>query len=357
MVFKRIVVKVGSNVLTRRDGTLDVERMSAVVDQIAALREGGMEVLLVSSGAVASGRSEIKPRHKLDTVQARQLYSAVGQAKLINRYYDMFREHGITAGQVLTMKENFASRHLYLNQERCMTTMLDNGVIPIINENDTVSVTELMFTDNDELSGLVATMMNADALILLSNVDGIYDGNPDDPSSKVIRRIDGKSKNVTDYISAQKSDFGRGGMLTKYGIAMKVAAQGVAVVIANGKRDNILTGLMKKGGDEVATWFDPSEKPHPVKRWLAFSNGFAKGAIDINKGAYEALTGEKASSLLPVGVTGAEGTFAKDDIVKICYRGRQIGMGRTSFDSEKVRALSGMKGAKAVIHYDYLYLD
>lgn len=179
--YKRIAVKIGSNVLTRKDGTLDITRMSALVDQIAELQKEGIEIVLISSGAVASGRSEIRPGKKLDPVSARQLYSAVGQAKLINRYYELFREHGITCGQVLTTKENFGSRTHYLNQKNCMEVMLENRVIPVVNENDTISVTELMFTDNDELSGLIAAMMGMDALIILSNVDGIYNGNPGDP--------------------------------------------------------------------------------------------------------------------------------------------------------------------------------
>ena len=133
--YKRITVKIGSNVLTRRDGTLDITRMSALVDQVAELHKAGVEIVLVSSGAVASGRSELKPLRKLD-----RLFSAVGQAKLINRYYELFREHGITVGQVLTTKESFSTRRHYLNQRNCMKVMLENGVIPIVNENDTISV-------------------------------------------------------------------------------------------------------------------------------------------------------------------------------------------------------------------------
>ena len=156
---KRIAVKIGSNVLTRKDGTLDITRMSSLVDQVAELHHAGVEIVLVSSGAVASGRSEVKVGKKLDSVSARQLYSAVGQAKLINRYYELFREHGLMCGQVLTTKENFGSWTHYLNQKHCMEVMLEHGVIPIVNENDTISVTELMFTDHDELYGLIATMM------------------------------------------------------------------------------------------------------------------------------------------------------------------------------------------------------
>ena len=146
---RRIVVKVGSNVLTRDDGKLDITRISAIVDQTAWLLNQGHEVILVSSGAVASGRGELQVQRRLDSVAQRQLYSALGQAKLINLYYDLFREYHIHVGQVLTMKESFATRREYLNQRACMTVMLENGVVPIVNENDTVSVTELMFTDND----------------------------------------------------------------------------------------------------------------------------------------------------------------------------------------------------------------
>lgn len=219
--FNRIAVKVGSNVLTRRDGTLDVTRMSALVDQIAELHKAGIEIILVSSGAVASGRSEVHPTKKLDSVDQRQLFSAVGQAKLINRYYELFREHGIPVGQVLTMKENFSTRRHYLNQKNCMTVMLENGVIPIVNENDTISVSELMFTDNDELSA-DSSMMDAQALIILSNIDGIYNGSPADPESQVIREIE-QGKDLSSYIQTSKSSFGRGGMLTKTNIARKVA--------------------------------------------------------------------------------------------------------------------------------------
>ena len=174
---KRIAVKVGSNVLTRPDGTLDVTRMSAIVDQLAALHKRGMEVILVSSGAVASGRSEIKMNHTLDEVSSRQLYSAIGQAKLMGKYYTMFREHSIICGQVLTTKEGLDKADHYSNQQNCMEVMLKERVIPIINENDTLSITELMFTDNDELSGIMAEMMGVDLLILLEQgklVIGIY---------------------------------------------------------------------------------------------------------------------------------------------------------------------------------------
>ena len=221
--FTRIAVKIGSNVLARKDGTLDVTRMSALVDQVAELRKAGVEVILISSGAVASGRSEIKPSKKIRQCGAKATFSRRwGQAKLINRYYELFREHGIPVGQVLTTKESFGTRRHYLNQRNCMMVMLENGVIPIVNENDTISVTELMFTDNDELSGMIASMMDMQALIILSNIDGIYNGSPSTPGTQVIREVE-QGKDLSDYIQTEKSGFGRGGMLTKTTIARKVA--------------------------------------------------------------------------------------------------------------------------------------
>ena len=332
--FTRIAIKVGSNVLTRQDGTLDVTRMSALTDQIAALHKAGVEVILISSGAVASGRSEIRTLRKLDSVDQRQLFSAVGQAKLINRYYELFRDHGIAVGQVLTTKENFGTRRHYLNQKNCMTVMLENGVIPIVNENDTISVTELMFTDNDELSGLIASMMNAQALIILSNIDGIYNGSPSDPDSLVIREI-GQGKDLSNYIQTSKSSFGRGGMLTKTNIARKVADEGITVIIANGKRDNILINLIEHPEETVCTRFIPASQPvSSIKKWIAHSEGFAKGEIHINEQATEVLNSDKAVSILPVGITRIEGEFEKDDIVRIIdYRGTPVGVGKVNCDS------------------------
>ena len=253
---KRIVIKVGSNVLTRKDGKLDVTRMSALVDQVAWLRRQDIEVILVSSGAVACGRRELTVDHLLDSVEQRQLFSAVGQVKLVGLYYDLFREFGIHVGQVLTMKENFEPGEQYSNQRACMTVMLENDVLPIVNENDTVSVTELMFTDNDELSGLIAQMMQADTLILLSNIDGIYDGHPDDPQSRIIPSV-APGTDLSQYIKEEKSAFGRGGMHSKYTTASKVAQTGIRVIIANGERENILTDLFEHPESTPHTEFLP----------------------------------------------------------------------------------------------------
>ncbi|MEA4840387.1 MAG: glutamate 5-kinase [Bacteroidales bacterium] len=355
--YKRIAVKIGSNVLTQEDGTLDMIRMSALVNQVSDLQKKGVEIILVSSGAVAAGRSEVKASRKLDSVDQRQLYSAVGQAILIKRYYDLFQKNEITCGQVLTTKESFSSRGHYLNQKNCMTVMLENGVIPIVNENDTISVTELMFTDNDELSGLIASMMDAEALILLSNIDGIYNGDPNDPESKVIRKIL-PDTDLKQYIAPGKSSFGRGGMLTKSNIARKVAEEGIAVYIANGKKENILPDLLDASKDIIYTTFVANKKASAVKKWIAHSEGFAKGKVFINQGCLDALLKNGASSLLPVGIKSIEGTFEKGDIVRIFDQaGHQIGVGKAQYGSESAYDVIGKKGERPLVHYDYLYLD
>ena len=256
---KRIAVKVGSNVLTRPDGRLDLARMAALVDQIAELRHRGIEVLLISSGAVASGRGALPMLKDEKSVTSRQLFAAVGQAKLIEHYYDLFQEYGITVGQILTTKENFTNETLHANQMHCMTAMLDNGVVPVINENDTVSVEELMFTDNDELSGLVARMMKAEILVILSNVDGVFTGNPDEPGSELIHDV-WPDDDYSSCISGTKSQYGRGGMMTKMKTALGVAADGIEVRIANGRRQDVLIDVLSDPENARCTRFHASKK-------------------------------------------------------------------------------------------------
>ena len=327
--FRRIVVKVGSNVLTRADGTLDTDRMAALADQIAALHRAGVEVIVVSSGAVAAGRGVIAAGHRLDAVSARQLYSAVGQVKLIRRYYELFDARGIVCGQVLTTKQDFETRRHYLNQRNSIRVMLENGVVPIVNENDTVAVTELMFTDNDELSGLLSTMIGAEALVLLTNVDGICNGMPGAPGVEVIREIAPGQRDLPDCIRDAKSSFGRGGMLTKSRIARKVAAEGIETIIADGRRDGILTDLVLTGEEVPCTRFEPAPRAASgVKKWIASSEGFAKGILRIDQGAAAAVRASKAASILAVGVTAVEGDFERDDLVRILSPdGAQLAVG------------------------------
>ena len=271
----------------------------------------------------------------------------------------MFREHGIAVGQVLTMKENFGTRRHYLNQKNCMTVMLENGIIPIVNENDTVSVSELMFTDNDELSGLIASMMGAQALIILSNVDGIYDGPPSDPASRVIPEIK-PGEDLSACIQATKSSFGRGGMLTKTSIARKVAEEGITVIIANGKRDNVLVEILGNESPSFSyTRFVPSAQPvSTVRKWIAHSEGFAKGRLCLNREAADLLLSDKVASILPVGITAVEGDFEKDDIVRIVDPdGKPIGVGKANCCAAEARGAIGQHGRKPVVHYDYLYIE
>ena len=356
--YKKITVKVGSNVLTKSDGTLNVARIEHLVDQIAELHKNGVEVILVSSGAVAAGRNEVKLQKKLDTVSSRQLWSAIGQVKMINHYADFFTRHGITCAQVLTTKDNFADRNHYLNMKNCFTTLLENKVVPIVNENDTISVSELMFTDNDELSGLIASMQNSEALIILSNIEGIYDGDPSLPDSNIIEEIGLKDTDWMQNVSTQKSGFGRGGMLTKSNIARKAAKEGIAVHIASGLRDHVLTDILSKNGSVKHTAFKAGKrKSSNVKKWISYSESFAKGELVINQGAKEALFSPKATSLLPIGVTQVHGFFKNGDIVKIIdEQGQLIGWGKSQFSADKVESERDSKKQKPIVHYDYLYL-
>ncbi|MDP4291764.1 MAG: glutamate 5-kinase [Bacteroidota bacterium] len=356
--YHKIAVKVGSNVLTRADGMLDINRMNLLVEQISRLRNNGIEIILISSGAVAAGKSEVQPARKHDAVSSRQLWSAVGQVHLINTYHELFSKYDTVCAQVLTTKENFRDRMHYLNMKNCLTTLLENRVVPIINENDTIAITELMFTDNDELSGLIAAMMDFEALVILSNVDGIYTDHPDNPDAKIIREVNIDSTNLARHIRTSKSEFGRGGMITKSNIARKVAEQGIHVHIANGKQENILLELLDEDAEVLNTHFIPNEKKSSgIKKWLAHSDSFAKGILTINEGACAALLSEKASSLLLIGVEKVQGYFKKGDIIKITdQKGNELGLGKTLYDSDKANLLAGSKKKHPIIHYDHLYL-
>lgn len=254
---KRIVIKIGTNVITRADGSLDMTQMSSIVDQIAEVHSWGWHVIIVSSGAVACGRSIIGRLHDdLDDLDQRQLFSAVGQAKLIDLYYTLFREYGISVGQVLTTKESLAGEKQMQTQRNCISVMLRNGILPILNENDAISLTELMFTDNDELAGLVARMMKADVLILLTNVDGIYGTKPDGTldHNNLIREVHFGS-DVKRFVLGQKSSHGRGGMISKETIAAAVAECGIETYIANGRRRGIIGGILRKRKGTPSTHF------------------------------------------------------------------------------------------------------
>lgn len=355
--YKRVAVKIGSNVLAQPDGSLHKERIGHLVDQVAMLKKAGVEVIVISSGAVAAGRASYTNEKKMDTVSARQLWSAIGQVKLMNTYSESFDRYKMHCAQVLTTKQNFSDRRHYLNMKNCISTMLDNDVVPIVNENDTISVTELMFTDNDELSGLISSMMNCEALIILTNVDGIFDGTPGTPGVSLIPEIMAYDNSHEEYISAQKSGFGRGGMHTKYSVARKIAMEGIRVYIANGAREQILIDLIS-GNNVPATVFLPNgKKLKSNKKWLAHSNSFAKGIVIVNQGAKKALFDEKASSLLLIGVVRIDGFFMKGDIISIeDEEGNQLGLGKSQYDSVDALPLVGKKAPKPLIYYDYMYV-
>lgn len=359
-----ITIKIGSNVLTCSNGMLDVELMKNLVAEIATLHKNGHRVILVTSGAVAAGRSMAQNYQQLEPVAMRQLLSSIGQVKLIDTYKQLFDAHGLLIGQLLVTKQDFSTREHYLNMKNCIQTLWENGVVPVVNENDTVSVTALMFTDNDELSGLLASMMNCEKLFILSNIDGIFNGNPADKGTEVIREIKA-GFNVSQYVQTTKSGFGRGGMQTKCRTAQKTADSGIDVYIANGTRENVITRLANDDKEFVCTHFESGEKSPAIKKWIAYSDGFAKASVTINDGAKQALLAhEKAASLLIPGIVEYSGEFKKDDLILVKdIQGEVIGVGRVSMDKEKSQRLAealqnGVRQAhtRPLIHYDYLYI-
>lgn len=354
--YKKLVIKIGSNVLTRSNGLPHEERISELIDEMAVLKQKGIEIILVSSGAVAAGRSVVQVSEKQDVVAARQLLASVGQIKLISNYERLFRAHGITCSQVLVTKEDFRDRLHYRNIFNCFDILLKHGIIPVVNENDVVSVTELMFTDNDELAGLIASMMKADGLLILTNVDGLYTGHPADPAASLIETVEPGHTDFSAFITSEKSNFGRGGMLTKCNMARKIAGLGITVHIANGTRPGVLQQVL----DEAVphTCFLPYKGVSGSKRWMAHAGNYAKAVVQVNSGAGKALTGNQAASLLPVGITGITGDFKRKDLIRIVdEEEKTIGVGIAEYGSDKALSLIGLKNQKPLIHYDYLYLN
>ena len=350
-------IKIGSNVLTRADGTLDTERMAGLVAEIAHLHRAGHKIILVTSGAVAAGRSMIQGYQELDPVAQRQILSSIGQVKLIDQYKQIFDLYNIRIGQILVTKQDFSTREHYLNMRNCILALWGSNVIPVVNENDTVSVTSLMFTDNDELSGLMASMMNCQKSFILSNIDGIFNGNPSDPGTSVIREIK-QGANISQYVQTTKSGFGRGGMQTKCRIARKTADSGIDVYIANGTKQDVITHLVEGDANFVCTHFVAGEQSAAVKKWIAYSDGFAKASVTVNNGAKAALLShEKAASLLLPGITNYNGDFKKDDILLIKdQEGNTLGVGRAGMDKDKAEKMTPDDRSKPLIHYDYLYI-
>jgi glutamate 5-kinase len=348
--FSRITVKVGSNVITQSDGSLNNTRMLRIVEEIAVLSKQGFEVILISSGAVAAGRGDAALSKRTSLISSKQIWAAIGQVKLMSKYQFLFGKYGIQAGQLLASKESFRDRQHYLNMKNCISAMLENRVLPIVNENDTVSIIELMFTDNDELSGMISSMMDCSTLIILTNVDGIYAGVPGEQGSELIKEINDSSVNIEKYIMGTRSG-------TKFSIARQIASEGINVYIANGNSDSVITDIIS-GKDIPCTRFVASQrKSKSIKKWLSHSDDFSRGAVYINNGACEALLGDRAVSLLMIGVNKIEGYFRKGDIIRIMdEEGKQVGLGKSQYDSEKAIQLLGEKRTKPLVLYDYLFI-
>lgn len=350
-----ITIKVGSNVITNAQGLPDVQVISDIAQQIKGLRDRGHRVILVSSGAVAAGRSVYQFPRKTDTVVQRQVLASLGQVKLISLYDKAFEGQGIRCAQVLVTKEDFKSRQHYLNMRNCISALLSHDIVPILNENDVVSVTELMFTDNDELAGLVSAMMDTNLLVILTNVDGIYDGDPSQSGTSVIHEYDSKQIRLAEIATTRKSDFGRGGILTKCQTSEKIAGIGVPVHIANGKTSNIVLRIVD--GERIGTRFPAKRLASSFKKYMAHAYEEAKGKVIVNEGAKNALLASTAHSLLPVGVVQVVGKFRKGDLIKILDENqKEIGLGLARYGHKKAREVVGQKNQKPLIHYDHLYL-
>lgn len=345
----RIVVKIGSRVLCDPSGALNEAVLGGLATQMSGLRKDGNEVLLVSSGAVAAGQGLVRKQDfASDPVKRRQVLAAAGQVRLMQTWQALFANDDLTIAQVLASKSDFQTRSHYLNMRQCIEGILEAGMIPVINENDTVSVTELMFTDNDELAGLIAGMVNADLLYLLSSVAGVLDEN-----GSVISQWDDQRHDTEALVSAGANTLGRGGMHSKISTARKVSALGTQVVIADGASPGVLLP-----DEHAGTLFRAEAGSTPARRWLASADDHATGTVVINQGAADALKDEsRLASLLPVGVVELEGQFQRGDVIRIIGpSGAMIGCGRAQYDHTDARQVIGVKGEKPLIHYDYLYL-
>lgn len=361
---RTVVVKLGTHVLTRgEDGTIATARLRSLVSQCAALKAGQKNVIVVSSGAVGLGRGALG----LDKVRAtadKQACAAVGQSLLMKEYQRLFSRHGLIAAQVLVTAGDFSDRGRYLTLSKTFERLLDYGTVPVVNENDTVSAMEIeedanthSFGDNDLLSALVASKLGADLLMILTNVDGVYDSNPEtNPKASLIPEL-GDFEAVRRLRLRGQSAYGRGGVTSKVEAARLASYSGVNTVIASGFRKNAIL-------DASGTLVRARHRMRRRQRWIGFGSGY-RGVIRVNPGAAEALTSRNAS-LLPSGIVEVRGRFAADDVVSVeTEDGREIGRGISYFSAEQVRKIQGchsreirsrlgVGGHQEVIHRDHL---
>lgn len=338
---KRIVVKIGTSTLTYDTGRLNLQRIEQLVRQIADLINRGKEVILVSSGAVGAGLPVLGLTEKPKDISTKQAAAAVGQGILMHMYEKLFREYGITVGQILLTREDSVMKKRYVNLRNALLSLISLHVVPVINENDVVAVDELKIGDNDTLSAVVASIVEADVLILLSDIDGLYTANPSThPEATLIPSIEEITPEIFALAGDAGSNLGTGGMVTKLEAATIAVASGVHMIIANGGQSNVLTELID--GKSVGTHFIPKEdKPHLKKRWMAFGSRL-QGTITVDKGCADALL-KHGSSLLPVGITNVSGRFHEGETVSVCFGNDEIGRGIVNFSSDDIEAIKGLK--------------
>lgn len=353
---KRIVVKVGTSTLTHVDGQINLQQMEEIVKDIAELYTKGHEVVLVSSGAVGAGSGRINKKTKPKTLPEKQAIAAIGQVALMHRYEQLFRTYGIVVGQVLLTKDDLTNRKRNLNAKNTLGTLLSMGAIPIINENDTVAVDEIKLGDNDRLAAYVAALIDADILMILTDIDGLYTSNPSKGNGGVlVEKVEKITPEIEAYAGGEGTLFGTGGMATKIMAAKIGTSAGVYVLIGNSHNHSFMVDALR--GDVAGTVFIPhNRKIQTKKKWLLISSK-AKGKVFVDDGAKDALMNE-GKSLLPIGITGTEGSFAKGDVVSVRdAKGFEIGRGITYYGSKEIDKIQGRKTKEieGILGEDYEY--
>lgn len=334
---RRIVVKVGSSTLTGRDGAfLDRSRLDKVVDLVARLRSEGRQVLLVSSGAIASGLSAVGLQTRPKDLTMQQAVASVGQGLLIRNYFDSFSRHSIVASQVLITAEDVMRRSHYLNVRATLLKSLELGLVPVINENDSVALAEIKFGDNDRISALVSHIVAADLLLILTDVDALYDAPPRSAGAKRIEEVSDFAALDSLEITGSDSKVGSGGMITKIEAARIATSAGIATILTD-----LDHAAQVMAGQSFGTRFLPHTDPIASRRlWLGFA-ATVRGRIFLDDGAVEAIT-TRGSSLLPAGVTKVEGTFVSGDTVELLTpSGQVVARGLVSYDAEEIPRLLG----------------
>ena len=337
-----VVVKVGTNVLTRTDGTLEPDRLQALADQIQRIRAGGRKVALVSSGAIGAGVGRLGLGKRPTDLRELQACAAIGQAFLMRAYEDCLARHGIPTAQLLLTAGDFDNRARYLNARNTLFTLFEWGCLPIINENDTVSVAEIRWGDNDHLAAMVTNLIRAPLLVLLSNVDGLCSADPNiDPTATVLRTVPSIDPSVLEKAGSTKSVLGSGGMRSKLRAARLATAAGESVVMANGSTPGILDAIF--ASKPVGTLFLPHASSLPSwKRWLGYT-AQPRGRLVVDAGARRAIE-KQGRSLLPIGIVQVAGSFHKGEVVSICDPdGVEFARGLTNYASGAADKLRGLK--------------